>query len=101
MPKLPFSGVNIIHLLGIESLPLDERKEIVESAIELVETRAFNRVNEVLGEEKKRELANLIQSQDADAMGDFLEKNNIDLIAITESEVEKVKKELLEVSREK
>lgn len=100
MTKIPLTHANIIQLLGIESLPLDERKEIVMSAVELVETRAFNQVMSQLGDEPKKQLADFLEKEDIDSISNLLEKNNIDLMAITEKEVEKVKHELLEISKE-
>ena len=99
MPKL--TNANIIHLLGIESLPLDERKEIVESALELVETRTINRVMEMLNESQRKELTGLFEKEEIDAIHDLLEKNKINLLSLTEEEVEKVKRELLAVSTNK
>lgn len=95
MPKLPLTNANIIHLLEIESLPLDERKEIIESALELVETRTINRVMEILNEPQRKELTELLEKEDLNAIHDLLEKNKINLLSLTEEEVEKVKRELL------
>ncbi|HXF44102.1 MAG TPA: DUF5663 domain-containing protein [Candidatus Paceibacterota bacterium] len=95
MNKLPLTHANIVKLLGLESLPLDERKEILESASELVETRTFNRVMEVLPEAKRAEFSAMLESQNKEKLPDFFNQNNIDLVAITEEEVEKVKQELL------
>src|SRR3990167_8460924 len=100
MPKLPLTHANIINLLGIESLPLDERKEILMTAVELVETRTFNRVMERLPDNTKEELTKLLEAEDADAMADFLGRYNMDLVGITEEEVEQVKQELLKTSKE-
>lgn len=101
MPKLPLTNANIIHLLGIESLSLDERKEIVESALELVETRTQNRVMEMLNESQRKELTEFLEKEDLDAIHDLLEKNKINLLSLTEEEVEKVKRELLSETTKK
>ena len=99
MKKLQLANANIIHLLGIESLPLDERKEITESAVELVEARTLNRIAGMLDETKQQELIGHLEAENSDAVSEFLNQNQIDLIAITEEEVEKVKQELLEVKK--
>lgn len=99
MKKLNLSHTNIIHLLGIESLPLDERKEIVESAVELVESRTLNRVVEMLDRAKQQELTKHLEAEDSDVVSEFLNQNQIDLVAVTEEEAEKVKQELLEVKK--
>ncbi len=95
MAKIPLTHVNIIQMLGIKSLSLDERKEIVESAIELVETRTFNRVMRALPESKREELIKLLEAEDQEAVSLLLAQNQIDLVVLTEEEVEKVKQELL------
>jgi hypothetical protein len=101
MPKIPLTHANIIHILGIEFLPLDERKEIVESTLELVETRAFNRVMASLKKSQRAKFAKLVESEELDEVAKFLEKDKIDLLAIFEEEIEKVKHELLEVAKER
>lgn len=98
MSKIPLTHANIIQLLGVESLPLDERKEIVMSAVELVETRTFNQVMGQLNDDQKKQFVEALEKEDMITMGEFLEKNSINLMAITEKEVEKVKQELLNIA---
>ena len=98
MNDFPLAHANIIQLLGIASLPLDERMEIVQSAVELVETRTMGRAMEKLNADQQKELAAAFEAEDEGAVADILSKNSIDLLALTEEEAERVKRELLEVA---
>jgi len=98
MSKIPLTHVNIIKLLGIESLPIDQRQEIVMSAVELVETRAMNKALKTLGNDKKEEFSKILETQDSEALEKFFQENNINYMAIIEEEVGKIKQELLSVS---
>lgn len=97
MPSIPLTHANIIELLGIASLPLDERKEIVMKAIELVETRTFNQVMDQLEEGEQERLSEALDAEDHDTITELLETAGVDLLALTEEEVERVKHELLEL----
>lgn len=97
MPSIPLTHANIIELLGIASLPLGERKEIVMKAIELVETRTFNQVMDQLEEGEQERLSEALDAEDHDTITELLETAGVDLLALTEEEVERVKHELLEL----
>ena len=89
---------NIVQLLGIESLPLDQRKEIVESAIELVEDRTLARILENLGDEDKNSFLEAMESKNEVVVSEFLEEKSLDILKLMEEEAEKVKKELLDLT---
>lgn len=97
MPNLPLEQQNIIKMLGIESLPIDERQEIVMTAVELVETRTFNRILNMLDQEKKSEFAEALAAEN---VADFFEKNGISYATILEEETQRVKQELQEATKE-
>ena len=99
MSKIPLTHANIIQILGIESLSLDERKAIVEEATNLVEMETFNRVMERLDEASQKELATALENKDDDAVADIFTKNQINIMEIAESETEKVKQELVKISK--
>lgn len=99
MTKLSFTHANIIHLLGIGALPLHERKEIVESALELVDTRTINRVMGKLKQPDRKKFLESLESEDLDSVKKLLDKNKIDLLKITEEEVENLKREFIELVR--
>jgi hypothetical protein len=97
MSKIPLAHVNIIEMLGIQSLPLDQRQEIVMSAVELVETRSLNRILEMMDQTSREGFERLLHdTDDIIPITTFLQTHGIDYIKITEEEVEKVKQELLE-----
>lgn len=100
MSKVPLTHANIIKLLGVESLPMEDRQAIVENATELVETRVLARILGMLSDAKKNEFGKIVESADTDAVSRFFEENNIDYVALTEEEIEGVKQELLEVAKE-
>lgn len=101
MANLPLTHANLVQILGIESLPLDERKEIVESAVELIETRTLNRTMETFNDKQQKEFVDALESQNTDTIYKLLNKKKVNLLAITEGEVEKLKRELLEIAKEK
>jgi hypothetical protein len=101
MPKPSLSHVNIIEMLGIQSLPIEKRQEIVMSALELVETRTLNRVLAVLDQTSREGFERLLHDpEDTDKIATFLRTHGIDYWKITEEEIEKVKQELLESAEE-
>ncbi len=99
MNMIPLSHANIIDLLGLAPLPLDERQEIVESAAELVEMRTMNRVLGALEDVQKLALLSALEEEDSVAVADIFSKNQIDIVAIVEDEVEKGKQELVETKQ--
>lgn len=100
MPYIPLTHANIINLLGIESLPLDERKEIVMKAIELVEVRTFNRIIDQLKGQSQKQFIQALEKDNEDMIARLLEENKIDLLALSEEEIEKMKWELLELAKD-
>lgn len=94
------SQANIITLLGIESLPEDEKKEIVMSTIELVEARVLERVLSALDEDGRGELLEKMEKEDLENLLDFLVHKNIDLAAIYDEEILKAKVELAKIAHE-
>ena len=98
MSKISLTHANIIELLGVESLPLEKRHEIVESVAELVEARVRNRILESLDESKQSELNPILRTGDSEALGKFLVDNGINYLQLMEEETERVKQELLKVA---
>jgi hypothetical protein len=101
MSKLSLAHVNIIEMLGVESLPIEKRQEIVMSALELVETRTLNRVLSMLDETSQDGFERLLHElEDTEKVAAFLQTHGIDYMKISEEEVEKIKEELLESAEE-
>jgi len=100
MIQLPFTHANIIKILGVETLPLQERIELVETVADLVDTRLRNRILESLDEPAQKELVDLLEREESDGVKVFFETHNIDMLALMEEEVEKVKHELHDIYEE-
>jgi hypothetical protein len=96
----PLTNANIIELLGIEALPLEKRVEIVEETTELVQSRVLERALRAAQGESRAALDAAAESGDEIAMAEALEKSGVDVLAITEEEIERVKHELLALKQE-
>lgn len=94
MNKIPIKHANIINILGIEKLPLDQKKEIVESAAETVEANVIKRIAEQLGGEKLGVFNEALANEDEEETIGFLNENNIDILALVEEETERLKEDL-------
>ncbi len=99
MHNLPLAQANFVDLLGIGPLPIGERRAIVEIATELIETRVMNRVLAGLDAEKKTELQNALDAKNATLVVNLFAKNSIDVVAVIQEEVERVKGELVEIAK--
>lgn len=95
---IPLTHANIIELLGIESLPLEERISIVEEAANLVETRTLARMMDMLSPQEQEAFTNLMEAGDDAALTALIDRKNIDMFAIASEETEKLKHELLGVA---
>lgn len=85
---------NIIGILGIESLPDDQKMDLVDKASALVEKRIVVRMLNALDDKKRSEFENLVDSENQEAINLFLEQNAPKLGDWISQEVAKVKEEL-------
>jgi len=97
--KIGLKHANIIEILGIESLPEDQRIEILNRALEVVEAESLNRILESLSDEDKEKFLNLMEEESSEKVGNFFEEKDIDLLQIMEEETEKVKELLVKETR--
>ena len=95
---LPYA--NIINILGIASVPYEERVEIVAKATELIDTRVRARVLERLNAQAQEEFAALLEQENEDQLIEFFVKHGIDMPALIEEETNRLKEELAELARE-
>jgi hypothetical protein len=79
MNRIPLTHANIINILGIESLPIEEKMEILSHATDLVEARVMAQLVEKLTDAQGRHLASLLEKNDESALREFFAKNNIDI----------------------
>ncbi|MBI4049463.1 MAG: hypothetical protein HY395_01440 [Candidatus Doudnabacteria bacterium] len=91
---LPIDDQNIINVLGIESLPDEQKISIIERTSELVEKRLLLRLLNSFSEQKKREFEDLLDAENQEAVNVFLQKNAPDLPAWLAEELSKIKQEL-------
>ena len=83
---------NIIEMLGIGSLPLEKRAEIVEDAVALVERRVMLRLMERLTDEQVAEAEKA--GDTPEAIVAFLSSTAPDFMDVLGEEVERVRAEL-------
>ncbi len=66
---------NLIAILGIESLPDDQKVRILEQASELAQKRVLGRMLDSLSEEKQLGLMSLLDSDDQVGISTFINHN--------------------------
>lgn len=99
-PKLSLTHANIINLLGIEALPLDEKKEILETATELVETRVLSRLLNLISSAEQKKFQWHLDRNEMDKALSVIKNKGISLSDLYDEEIEKVKSELLYIAEE-
>ena len=96
----PFEKENIFRLLGVQSLSLEKRQQIMEAAVDTVYARMINRVLEELPEDARERLAVVIADTDVTGMDQIIRDHDIDIETILEEEIERVKEEMVEKAHE-
>jgi len=91
---------NLISLLGLESLPEDQKKELIMSAVELVEERVMERVLGTLDSDKRTQLLSIMEEENEDKMLNFFAENSLDLVAMYDEEIVRLKMELASLAKE-
>ena len=66
---------NIINILGIQSLPAEEKAAMVAQMTDLIEKRLLIRILDSLSPEKKTEYEQLLDKEDGEAANKFLQDN--------------------------
>lgn len=85
---------NIVSLLGIESLPDEEKLKIIDKVTSLVQKRLLVRIYDSLQADKQEEFGKLLESENSQALSDFLEQNVPNLQEMMDLELSQVKAEL-------
>lgn len=93
--NIPVDKENIINLLGIQSLPEERRNELVSRMATLVQKRLVLRLFESLDMPSQERLKELLDSEDAEPLKQFLVDKAPDLSDWLEQEVLALKSELL------
>ncbi|MBI3952506.1 MAG: hypothetical protein HY336_00955 [Candidatus Doudnabacteria bacterium] len=85
---------NIIKLLGIESLPDEQKILIVEKIVDLAQKRLTLRLMESLSEEQGKQFENLLTEQNQQRIQEFMQRNAPSFPDWIGEEVLKIKREL-------
>ncbi|MGE5298333.1 MAG: DUF5663 domain-containing protein [Acidobacteriaceae bacterium] len=85
---------NLIKILGIESLPAEQKVKIVDQASELAEKRVFARILESLSDDKRQGLQGLLETGDELSINNFLIQNCPQFADWLTEEIATVKQEL-------
>jgi len=88
---------NIISALKLESLSSQKKAEIIINATSLVEKRVINRVLESVSNEDIQKFKMEKKSISSDNLAALLKDANLDVVKIIQEEVQKVKKELIDM----
>ncbi len=92
--SIPIDDKNIISILGIESLPDEEKIAIVEKVTILVEKRLLVRVFDSLDALRQKEFSEMLDKDDQAGIQDFLERFVPNMADLMNEELVKVKQEL-------
>lgn len=85
---------NLIRVLGIESLPEDQKARILTQVSEVIEQRLFIRLLDALPDEKREQFKQLMEAENAVGIQTFIEKEVPLFLTWVEEETNKIKEEL-------
>lgn len=86
---------NIIHLLGLSSLPLPRQQELLEKIANLVQKRIIIRIIDEMSEENKAQGEKMLSSGTDEEKAEFLQGIS-NLETVMKEEILKIKQELLD-----
>lgn len=92
--KLPLDQQNIINILGIQSLPEEQKLALVEKISELVQKRLLLRVLDSLSLEKREAFEQLLTSNNQAGLEQFLQTDVPQFAVWFEEELKKIKEEM-------
>lgn len=92
--SIRIDGESLVEILGLENLPPDGQKEIIEAATGVIEKRCLNRILESLNEQEKQDFVGILDAEDPEVVNDFLRSKQIDRRAILHEEVLRFKREI-------
>lgn len=92
--SIPIDKQNIIAILGIQSLPDEQKMQIIDQASDLVQKRLLLRILESLPSNKQTEFEQLLDTGTPDTINEFLAVNVLNMQEMMFEEVNKVKQDL-------
>ena len=93
MLRKKIEKMNLIEILGLESLSAEMQVEVVNSAVNVIEMRCLNEVLEALDVRGRKRFVKLMDAGEAEEVSNFLEKKSVHMMDILENEVVRLKKE--------
>jgi succinate dehydrogenase flavin-adding protein (antitoxin of CptAB toxin-antitoxin module) len=92
-----FLEANIIEVLGLESLPDEQKIKMVQQMTDLAQKRIMLRIMEHLSEKEKDEFEKILGGPDVDlAAAEFIQNKVPNFDEMIKEEIVKVKQELIE-----
>ena len=89
-------GKHLIEILGLENLPPEGQKEVIDAATSVIEKRCLNRILESLNEQEKQDFVDILDTKAPEVVNNFLRSKQIDQHAILREEVLRFKRETAE-----
>ncbi len=86
-------GESLIEILGLENLPSDGQKEIIEAATSVIEKRCLNRILESLNKQEKQDFIDILDEESPEVVQNFLKSKHLDPSSILREEVLRFKEE--------
>lgn len=91
---IPIIQQNIIGILGIESLPDEEKISIINKVTELVQKRLMVSIFDSLDKLRQREFTEILEAGEEQKIQEFVERFVPNITKLVESEIDFVKQEL-------
>ena len=85
---------NLFEGLGLQGVSAEKKEKIMEMALQTVELRVFEKILSGLDKQKAAEFMTIIEGEQNELLGTFLEKEKITLPEIIDEEVSRIKQEL-------
>lgn len=86
---------HFIDLLGLENIPDKAQEKLFNSAVQVVETRVFNRIlNSITDESDGEEFVSALEENDDARLDAFFKKHNISVDSVTREETLRLKEEM-------
>lgn len=87
---------NIIALLGLEDLPIDNRAQLIDELSQILEVRVLSAAYDTLSEEQAQHLDSLLNDDNPELVGQYIQENVPTLNEIFATQVENLKAELVQ-----
>ena len=98
---MTIAETNLIRILGIESLPDEQKADILDSASTLIQQRLLLRLMKQLDDQKREELASALKSVDKKKFTAFMNKECPNYFDWMEEEALALKEELKSLGEQK